>query len=516
MEDINLNIDNTVKMIVIPGSRKRYWATHTVASLLKHVGDIKKFVQLQKDKKCNLLWIHLDNYGPEESYYKEVLFAAIQAAKEIGNIEIAVGLSRFFDSSTETSTMKNANAIWDTWEMEGVFRIEGKQAYMFYDYFADWASVNPIDNSKITFNQIELNKILKEKYGIFKKDWLLLANTFYPMSFDNQKTWFNEKTGANGIHTWDRSGFIDVKGPHITNLDKVLAEWLDVDGTVPFSAGMPMDMILRDNKYRASFGRKRNMVGGGWAGYGAFYASEPGFYSFGYPGVTKMVNEILNMRVEDRAMGIIGISTNDAAEYTQIGAMQDFVEGLRFLPLDPHAYKIGFNIPNPISDRSGVLDYLSPLADQFLNNQAAPTFSSNELFGWYMMHPKDVPFMPIVPAGALAAGFTTEEWPKTIYYKETPRIAGIKSIPNVDDIAVGAWLLQESYLMINDKLSPSTFQPGMACFQIPLGSFRGYPTYSIIAKDKVTVIKTGKGQQKITDLMFPGGHQILAQKIITS
>lgn len=506
-------------------TQQKMVGVHVVVSLSRFAGTELAQATLLKSLGINLIWLHNDDYDPAAAYFKDGVDAWLTACETLGGIWCTVGVTCYADTGANTATIKTANMIKDTFNRAGMYRVNGRPVYTFYGYVADVAT------GSLTFNQFDLNDNLLSSKGIYKEDWILVAHTNWPYSYDNGVNWRYEPntpsglelTGNRGIKRFSTRGFYSIVNGvapeyNITHMQHLLSVWPWVEGLATFAGDLTQQQILDDNREKSKVAKRKGLAGGHFASIGFFYASYS-FYDYGFAGLIQKLDAILSQPVDERPAGLHLTTYNDDVEYSRMIGMPGFTAGIRYLPT-PGTY-IGNTIPTPLLDRSGAYDFIRPSIDAYKNNLAAPVFTEMAMFCNYMLHPKGVGFTSTIPAAAVTAGYNQTQWDTMIYKVGNHTIDdgaghGIKFMANVDNIGMGAHLLQPCYLRINGSIS--ALKPaGYAYHSIAIGSFTGLPLFEIIASDGATVIGSAYGDQPINQTTsWPGGWGKLCKKMVNT
>lgn len=502
--------------VVLP---KRYNGVHLVMSLFHqdYTGSsVTAFVQMLKDCGINVLWLHNDDYDPANAYYKTNTLAVIAACASIGGIWCAPGLLYFADTGANTCTKKMKDLITDTIYLPGMLKIDGIPVYMNFGWMPF------VSGGGATYDEKTMQALLLSAEGIHKIQYMNIIQVNYSYSWDNRVTWQGEST-SNGMKKWSIRGFFSVKSGvspdfAVTDMDHEITEHntnsnLGIDGFVNFSVDTPLSVNRADNLHKARIVKARKLRGGHWAGWAGFYASFS-IYNYGFAGMENSWDDMLALSLDDRPLGMMAITGNDDIEYSRCTPMPGFSFGLKYVP-SAGTY-IGNTLPTPVLNRRGMIDYLKPRIDAFLYDRATPVYYTNRIFCWYMLHPRGAAFIATIPSGMTDLGFIQSQWNSMIYAVGNGTVTLIKGLAGVDDICMGAHIIQPCYLKINSTLSTLFTPPvgGMSVhFQIAIGSFTGVPVFSIIDTDGTTVIKTGSGQQAISTSCWPGGWGILCEEV---
>lgn len=496
---------------------KRFLGIHLVMSLfhLDYTGSsVVALVQGLKDCGINVLWLFNDDYDPANAYFKTNTLAVIAACAAVGSIWASPGLLAYTDTGANTYTKKQKNLITDTFYLDGMFKMDGKPVYMQYG-FVPYAG-----GGGLTYNELAMQALLLKEEGIHKKNYLNLIHMLYSYSYstvyDGTTVWEGEGT-SGGMTNWStKSGFFNVKPNQasaykITDADHELSVWnntngADVGGFVNFGVDMPLATVIADNMHKIRVAKYWKLAGGCWASFAGFYASFS-FFDYGFSGLNQIWDPIISLPIEDRPIGMMGITGNDDVEYSRCTPLPGFVNGLKYLP--SIGTWIGPTLPTPVIDRRGIIDYLKPNIDTFLNDKKTVVYTKNAIFYWYMLHPKTAAFISVIPSAMVDVGYTQGQWDTSIYKIGSGTITGIKALANVDDLKMAVHLVEGTYkLKINTSLSGLITIPaggGVALYSIALGAFRGTPHFAIYAADGTTLIMQCDGEQDITDLCWPGG-----------
>lgn len=498
---------------------KRFCGVHLVMSLfhLDYSGSsVTAYVQMLKDCGINVIWAHCDDYDPANPYYKTNVLAVCAACASIGGIWCAPGLLAFADTGANTFTKKMKDLVTDTFYLDGMFKLEGRQVYMQYGWLP------AAGGGGLTYNEIDMQNLHLSAEGIHKKQYMLIIHVLYSYTYDNRATWQGEVSFANGLKNWSRRGFYSVKDGippayTITDIDHELTQWntnagVGIDGTVNFSVDSPLNTNIADNLHKTKQVKAWKLPGGHWWAWAGFYASFSA-WDYDFIGMEQSFDAMLALKIEERPIGLMAITGNDDVEYSRCTPLPGFLFGLKYIP-SPGTFIT--TIPSPVLDRRGMIDYMKPRIDAFLNDKAAPVYYTNKIFCWYMLHPRGAAFISTIPSGMTDLGYTQSQWNTMLYKIGNGTVTLLKALAGVDDIRIGAHIIQPCYLKINSTLSTLFTPPvgGMsATFRIPIGSFTGIPVFSIIAADGVTVIKTGSGLQAISTSCWPGGWGILCVEV---
>jgi hypothetical protein len=193
--------------------------------------------------------------------------------------------------------------------------------------------------------------------------------------------------------------------------------------------------------------------------------------------------------------------------------------GLSYIPALNAGFNLGDNVRYPLTDHSGIQKFLRPWVNAFLNNQTAPSFKQDKIFAWYWLHPVNVEPTSTIPSVFSGYAHLNQTWwNNTVYGSGYINVGGGNQVYGIrylngngfEKIRVAAHLTSPAKLRINDTLS-ETFPAGAAYFEIPMGTFRGVPTFAIVRTNSQD--KTGSGPQAITNSVFPGGWNFLAVEI---
>jgi hypothetical protein len=278
-----------------------------------------------------------------------------------------------------------------------------------------------------------------------------------------------------------------------------------------FAGDLTQTAIQQTNLNLAELAQSRRLPLGYWAGTNGFYASFA-FYNYGLAGIAAMMQDMVRLPISLRPMGIVATTANDVNELSYSQPGYNVFNHQFFMPPLTASYRLGASIRSPLLPHEGWDAFVKPFVDAVMNDQDSAYFGTNEIFSMYMLHPKNAAFNTTIPTSLTDLGFTQAYWEGTGTYaglgtqpahSGNAVVTGIKAIPNVDDIEMGAWIApnQTVYLKINSTTS-GAFVSGKygryATFSIPLSSFTGTPVFSILAIDASTIIKTANGGLPIT------------------
>lgn len=482
----------------------RFHFAHVAVSLFHQQGSILASMRKMKEQGINAVWLHNDQWNDVlNTYYNISTDSAVLAAAYLGGIFVIPG---FMTASTSTANVKDM--ITDYFNRAGILRINGKPVFCGYDYNAY--------NASPSFNQVSMDSMLTRDEGIQKSDYILICNSTPPFSEDYWATKYGEATNLNGVKSWAHAKFWDIKSGvapeyHATNLSYQITDWPWTDGLMVFAGDLEPWRLIRYNQHVCDVANSKKLEGGAWVGYGLFYASIS-FYDYHLDSLAAIGAAIINMPLNRRPRGLGGI-WNDNSELNYDMLSQNDTAGIFYVPTTRGAFYGDASAARaPLMDHSGINAFFSPYMNAFLNDQQTITIPTDRIICKYQLHPKNASFISTIPAAATARGYNQTQWDGTMYKNGSAQITGIKTIPGVDDIEMGAHLTRPAYLKINGTLS-SLMPAGVATFRIALSSFTGYPTFQIIEPDGVTIRKSATGPQAISTSCYPGGWNPLIREL---
>ncbi len=323
-------------------------------------------------------------------------------------------------------------------------------------------------------------------------------------------------------------GFFGFPSIDVSQVDHLYDTYTNLDGLINFAvdkggSGTEEDPapdnyishIITENNYISDSSKRKGKTA--MAGVNCFYASIQ-FTDFGFKGTAAIWQAIIDLAVADRPLAVNDTTADDYVELSYISpTLTTMTSGLAHIPVVSAGFFDGDNTREVLTDHSGVQKFLRPWIDAFLNDSLTVTFPTERIFSWYWLHPSTAPLIPTIPAAVTALNstangnkYTQSWWNNTVWAVGSSQVDQMKIyMTKMDTIRMAVHLTSSGYLKINSTLS--TLQSaGAAYFEIPVSTFRGTPTFSIINTDGTTVRKTGTGLQAITDSCYPGGWNFLA------
>lgn len=452
------------------------------------------FTWLQKEKAAGLnhMWAHVDRYDSVGgSSYRARLKRLMDTAYAVGGIAVSPGMS----GPMTAKEMKQE--FLDTYQHPAMYKIGGKPVYIIYDF----------DSTKLVKFVDSLTN-----NGIPKSSYIVWVNTF---QYPQYQYWLPTPVWVNHVGLLEDSA----SAAQVYNFNPL------VDGLVNFSVdkATSVDSIAKQRNInenlwitQASNARPGKSA---YAGISMSYHNPlVQDWDLGFRGMDSIAKAQVALARDKRAK-VFGLNTNnDMGEISHTGIpFTPEVSGLFYQPaLTSHSYvATGFF---PSLDHSGVTKFLEPYFTALKNGTPNIIITTNAIFAKYGLHPPGATPSNVIPAALVPYRYadstmiTQTKWNLSPAANAPTWVAAGKR-PKYSRIEMAAWLTDSAQLVINGNISPTTFPPGVAFYDIamPTTGLPITPTFSIRVGG-VNII-TVSGNQPITTSTWPGQYDFLIQQL---
>ena len=548
-----------------PHSDARIYTAHFMLAFWDFIPDKMQWFRQMKAAGYNQIWAYLDGYDGQVVTYKGKRYIAYQPSKNIKPSGTTASTTTWhyiqgyvldipFGSNTRVPGYTN----WDSTTAYRVGAGYGRRLFQFLD--TAYAAGMPVMvgchgaslgyvianmycnvwnhpalakyNGKVLFanymlNQSKLNDAINylQAFGISHSQYTIVAYPgTYPwyIYYGKPPRWADHYS-AMPFYKGLLGQFRDT-----TTLDRFYQVHPNLDGIINFSAdkgGMGdrkngtynknyAGQNSYENSYASSYGAAHGKLSIG--GITPVYASAQ-YYNLGFYYVANMWQDILEMPVSQRPIGMCDVTANDYVELSYMSPAGAYEKnGLLYFPKPNSGFTLGYKARYPLADHSGMAEFTRPYAKAFLHNASAPIIDSEAIFYSYYLHPVNPALQKTVPDDLkndtnLGRDSASRQafWLNTGFAKgrQAPQIGYSIGIiqdylyGEMDTIYMGAHLLKPGFLKINNTIS-KLLPAGVQTFAVKQAM--GIPVFAILNPNG-TVRKECRGVQPITNNSYPGG-----------
>ncbi len=422
-----------------------------------------------------------------------------------------VGMPVLVGNQSKADTLNYYIMLLETWNHPALFRYKGMRVYEGYDYTGEWD-----------------NGAYPGRHAYPKSSYYYWVTPRYAERQGGPgSVWFNyHKSYPNDV------------GKSIEYIYDSGRSSGRFDGIINFPVALQNDLQDLGNLRRGNLIIAKQSASShkaGIVGINHNYSSAA-YVSYGFKSTLNQVKDILAIRpLSDWPLGICDVTCNDYVERSAMSRpLVPVVNGLAFIPPLSAGFNLGDNTPYPVVDGSGIQKFIRPWIEKFKHTDTTPvTFSTDEIFYWYVPHRRDAPFITTIPSflaearpASVNGGTPQQWWNHTMYHgpnagtgdstqEQHVRIRGIKKYQdgNYYNIRMACHLRAPAYLEI--EINGVTYRSGKQTgpdgyFEI--SQVQGTPAFRIVDENK-SVRKTYTAHWAISDKnVWPFGWQPLIQK----